>query len=300
MHKRVAITGASGLVGTALVAALRARGDDVLPLVRRAPGRGEVRWDPATSTLDPADLVGLDAFVHLAGESIASGRWTAARKAAIRSSRVDGTATVAAAIAACPSPPRVLVCASAVGFYGHRPDPVDESAPPGRGFLPEVAVAWEAAAAPAHAAGVRVVHLRLGTVLSRHGGALPKMLPAWRLGLGGPLGAGNQPFPWVHLDDLVQMFLHAIDTPSWSGPINAVAPDCPTSRTFARALGAAVSRPAFLPVPGPLLRLVFGELAQAVLLEGAHVEPQRLRDLGFTWRHGQLEPALRFELTQPG
>jgi hypothetical protein len=292
---RVGITGASGLVGRELTAFLTTGGHTVLPFSRRPGVPGAIAWDPLRGILDPRDLVGLDAVVNLAGEPIAA-RWTATRKAEIRRSRVAGTALLARAIADCPSPPRTLVSASAVGYFGHQPAPVAEDAPAGTGFLAEVGAAWEAAVAPARAAGVRVVHPRVAVVMSGRGGALPAMLPAFQLGLGGPLGSGRQPLPWVDLDDLVEILHRALWETSWEGPIHTAAPDAVDQGAFARALGAALGRPALIPVPGPVLRALGGEMAQSVLLEGAHTVPAFLQARGFTWRRPTLAQSLRAQL----
>lgn len=294
---RVGVTGASGLVGRSLAAFLSTGGHTVVRFVRREAGPGEIRWDPTGAGVSPADLQGLDAIVHLAGEPIA-GRWTAARKARIVRSRVDGTAAVARAMAAATDGPRVLVSASAFGLYGDRRDPVDESAPPGHGFLADTAVAWEAAADPARAAGIRVVHPRIGLVLDGHDGVLPAMAPAFQLGLGGPLGDGRQGFPWVARDDLVAMLHDALWDDTWHGPFNAVGPAPCDQRTFARALGRALGRPAFVPVPAAPLRWIAGEAA-ALALEGALVRASVLHTRGFRWRFTEPEAACRAALGRP-
>ncbi|MEZ4247777.1 MAG: TIGR01777 family oxidoreductase [Polyangiales bacterium] len=291
---KIAITGSSGLVGTALGEALRARGDEVVALVRRAPRTaGEVRWDPSERRVDVAGLEGIDALVHLAGENIADGRWTEARKRAIRESRVLGTEAVAQAVAELSSKP-VLVSASAIGIYGDRGDaPLAEDAAPGEGFLAEVCVAWEHAAEAARLAGRRVVHPRIGIVLARDGGALGKMVTPFKLGVGGVLGTGRQFMSWVHVDDLVAQLLCAIDDPSLEGAFNAVAPEAVTNAQFTKALGRAVKRPTFLPVPRFAAKLAFGsELAEEALLASARVVPRVLSERGFTWRFASLDRAL--------
>jgi uncharacterized protein (TIGR01777 family) len=287
----VAITGASGLVGTALRRHLEAAGHTVRPLVRRDPRDGEIRWDPAGGVLDPADLSGVDAVIHLAGESIAS-RWDDAKKQRIRDSRVHGTRLIAEAVAAAENGPRTLISASAVGIYGNPSEVVNEHVGPGDGFLAEVGVAWEAAAEPARAAGVRVVHPRIGIVLAPDGGALEPMLPAFRLGLGGPIGAGTQGFAWVHLDDVVRILTFLLDS-DLDGPVNTVGPEPLDQRTFATTLGRVLGRPAFVPLPGVAVRLAMGEMGEALLLGGQRVEPTRLRAAGFSWTHPTLEDALR-------
>jgi uncharacterized protein (TIGR01777 family) len=292
---RVGITGASGLVGRELSAFLTTGGHTVVPFTRTSGVPGTIAWDPRAGTLDPDALAGLDAIAHLAGEPIA-GRWTPTRRAEIRRSRVEGTALLARALAACPRPPATLISASAVGYFGHHDGPVVEGDPPGSGFLAEVGAAWEAAADPARAAGLRVVHPRIAVVMSGRGGALPAMLPAFRLGLGGPLGSGTQAFPWIDLDDLVEILHQALWETSWEGPIHAAAPEAVDQRTFARTLGATLRRPAVLPVPAALLRAVGGEMAQAVLLEGAQTVPAFLQARGFAWRRPTLAESLRAQL----
>lgn len=291
---KIAITGSSGLVGTALARALDARGDTVLRLVRReARSAQEVRWSPSAREVDVAGLEGVDAIVHLAGENIADGRWTDARKRSIRDSRVDGTHAVARAVATLGSRP-TLVSASAIGIYGDRGDEaLTEAAAPGEGFLAEVCVAWEEAADEARVAGARVVHPRIGVVLAKDGGALAKMVPPFRLGVGGVLGDGRQYMSWVHLDDVIAMLLRAIDDATLEGPFNAVAPNAATNAEFTKALGRALRRPTFFPIPRFAAKLAFGsELAEEALLASARVVPERLRADGFAWRFAELDRAL--------
>jgi hypothetical protein len=294
---RVAVSGSTGLVGSEVVTVLSAGGHDVVRLVRRAPAPGEkaVRWDPEKGEVDAAGLEGLDAVVHLAGENVGSGRWTAARKAAIRDSRVKGTRLLCEALAGLARPPETLVCASAVGYYGDRGEEVlTEESPPGAGFLPEVCREWEAASGPAARKGIRVVALRFGMVLSPKGGALSRMLPLFRAGLGGVIGGGRQYVSWVALDDLPNIILHTLQRGDLRGPVNAVAPRPVTNREFTEALGKALSRPTPLPVPAFALRLaVGGEMADALLLSSARVVPKRLIDTGYTFLSPELEPALR-------
>lgn len=290
MTTTVAITGASGLVGRALCDRLRAEGHRVRPMVRRTPETGQIHWDPARAILDPVDLADIDAVIHLAGESIV-GRWTPEKKRRIHDSRVEGTRLLATAMATCPRPPGVLVSASAVGFYGHRDEPVDEDSPRGTGFLADVCEAWESAAAPAREAGIRVVHPRVSVVMSADGGALAEQLPIFHKGLGGPLGSGTQGYPWIHIDDLVSVLIFLM-TSDIAGPVNAVAPEVVDQATFARTLGGVLSRPAFLPAPGFAVRMMMGEMGQALLLEGAHIQPTRLSEAGFTWAHPTLQGAL--------
>jgi hypothetical protein len=300
---RVAITGSRGLVGSEVVTVLSAAGHEVVRLVRRAPAPGEkaVRWDPMKREVDAAGLEGLDAVVHLAGENIASGRWTAARKAAIRDSRVNGTRLLCEALAGLARPPKTLVCASAVGYYGDRGgEPLTEESPPGTGFLAGVCREWEAASAPAARKGIRVVALRFGMVLSPKGGALGRMLPLFRAGLGGTIGGGRQYVSWVALDDLPGIVLHALRSGDLSGPVNAVTP-CPvTNREFTEAIGTVLSRPAPLPVPAFALRLAVGrEMADALLLASARAIPRRLEETGYRFRFPELGGALRHLLGRP-
>lgn len=296
---KVAVTGSSGMIGQALAAALRSAGHEVLPVVRGPAQAGAAHWDPERGELDAAALQDCRAVVHLAGESIAGGRWNAQRKARIRDSRVRGTTLLATALAALPRKPAALVCASAIGYYGDRGEqPLEEDAPAGTGFLAEVCQAWEAAADPARAAGIRTVHARLGMVLSPHGGALRKMLPPFRMGLGGPMGSGRQYWSWITLADAAAALQALALQSGTSGPVNLTAPQPLPQKEFARALGRALHRPAAAPMPAFAARLALGEMADALMLSSARVLPRRLLDSGFRFRHPELEPALR-ELLQP-
>jgi len=301
----VAVTGASGLVGSALVTGLTSAGHRVVRVVRGAgaasvAGQRLARWDPESGALEPSELAGADAVVHLAGESVAGGRWTEAKKRRIRSTRVDVTRRLAEALPRLERPPRLLVSASAVGYYGDRGSEIlREDSAPGPGFLAEVCREWEAATDPAARAGIRVVRLRIGMVLSRRGGALGAMLTPFRLGAGGPVGSGVQWVSWIAIDDLVGAILHALATESLAGPVNAVAPEPVTNRELARTLGRVLRRPALLPLPAVAARLLFGQMADELLLASARVEPARLRATGFTFRHARLEDALRHELGRP-
>jgi len=301
---RVAVSGSTGLVGSEVVASLSAAGHEVVRLVRRVPAPGEkaVRWDPEKREIDAAGLEGLDAVVHLAGENVGSGRWTAARKAAIRDSRVDGTRLLCEALAGLARPPKTLVCASAIGIYGDRGEELlTEESPPGTGFLSEVCREWEAASAPAVRQGIRVVALRTGVVLSPKGGALSRMLPPFRAGLGGVIGSGRQYVGWIALDDLPEIVLHALRREDLRGPVNAVAPRPVTNREFTGALGKALSRPTPLPVPAFALRLAVGrEMADALLLASARVVPRRLEETGYPFRFPELGAALRHLLARKG
>lgn len=309
---RILVGGASGLIGGALLPLLAERGHEVVRLVRAGGGGGgavsgdsgsggsrrqpgTVPWDPDRGILDPALLRGIDAVVHLGGVSIASGRWTAARKQAILESRVRSTLLLAERIASAPSGdrPRAFVLSSATGYYGHRgEETLTETSGPGVGFLPDVCRAWEEAAAPAASAGSRVVHARTGMVLSRRGGALEAMLLPFRLGLGGPIGNGRQWWPWISLDDVAAVFVRLIEDETMSGAVNAVAPEAVTSAGFARALGRAIHRPAILPAPAIALRLLLGEMADALLLASTKAAPGRLTRAGFSFGHPRLHDAL--------
>lgn len=290
----VAITGQSGLVGRALSAFLTSGGHRVIPLVRRRAGPGELHWDPGSGSIDAAGLEGVDAVIHLAGENIAGGRWTAARKRRIASSRLDGTRLLATTLARLSQKPAVLISASAVGIYGDRGDEIlTEASPTGSGFLAELGQAWEEASAAASDAGIRVVLPRLGIVLTPGGGALQRMLPPFRLGVGGPLGSGRQWMSWLTLDDAVGMLHYLLTTPDIAGPVNAVAPEPTTNSDFAGALGRVLRRPAILPVPAPILEALFGELAREALLAGQRVRPALLEARGYPFRDPALLPALR-------
>jgi len=299
---RIAITGSTGLVGSEVVTVLSEAGHEVVRLVRRVPAPGEkaVRWDPVTGEVEAAGLEGLDAVVHLAGENVGSGRWTAARKAAIRDSRVNGTRLLCDTLAGLARPPKTLVCASAIGYYGDRGEErLTEESPPGAGFLTEVCREWEAASTPAVQKGIRVVTLRIGVVLSPKGGALSRMLPPFRAGLGGVIGSGRQYVSWVALDDLVGIVLHVLTREDLRGPVNAVAPVPVTNRELTDALGKVLSRPTLLPVPAFALRLAMGEMADALLLASARAVPRRLEETGYHFRFPELMGALRHLLGRP-
>jgi uncharacterized protein len=292
---RVAITGSSGLIGTALADQLRLRGTDVVRLVRRPPAtRDEVRWDPAAPDggLRWATVGTVDAVVHLSGAPVAGGRWTPARKQVLRSSRIGSTAALVRAMLAADAPPPTLLAGSAIGWYGDTGDrTVDENDPAGSGFLATLVRDWEAAAAPAAAAGLRVVHLRSGVVLSRSGGMLRPLLPPFRLGLGARIGAGSQYLSWISIVDHVRAVAFLLDRRDISGPVNLAAPVPATNAEFTRALGAAVRRPALLAIPGWTVRLALGELATE-LLGSSRVQPARLQQAGFDFDYPAIGPAL--------
>ena len=295
---RIAVTGSSGLVGRRLVTFLRSGGHDVTKLVRHVPkANDEIFWDPESSRIDAAPLEGLDAVIHLAGVSIAGGRWTRSRKAAILSSRLDGTHLLAKTLAHLAQPPRVFVSTSAVGYYGSAGSEVlSEHSAPGTGFLAEVCKGWEAAAEPASAAGIRVVNPRFGVVLAAEGGLLPLVSRVFQLGAGGPLGSGEQYMSWIALDDLVGVLLHAVSDESLKGPLNAVAPEPVTNKEFSSTLAQVLHRPSFVRTPAAAVRLAGGELADELILASQRALPAKLSDQGFQFAFPALEEALRHEL----
>jgi uncharacterized protein (TIGR01777 family) len=291
----VAISGASGFIGSALASSLAARGCPVRRLVRGAAARaGEIAWDPRAGRIDARALAGVDAVVNLAGESIAAWRWTATKKARIRASRVEGTALIARTLAALAPRPRVLVNASAVGYYGDRGDePLDETSPPGDGFLAETCRAWEAATEPARRAGLRVVRLRIGVVIDARGGVLARMALPFRLGLGGRLGSGRQFTSWIALADLIGVIERALADGELAGPLNAVAPHPVRNADLTRALARVLRRPARLAVPAPVIRGLLGEMGEELLLASTRALPRRLESLGFRFALPEIEAALR-------
>ncbi len=293
---KVAVTGASGLVGSELVPTLRRNGFEVLRLVRReAAAEDEVRWDPGAGTIDAEALRGVTGAIHLAGDNVASGRWSEAKKARIRNSRVQGTQLLAGALAALDPRPSVLVSASAVGYYGARGDEaLDESATQGSGFLASVCGEWEAAADTAREAGIRVVHPRIGVVLAANGGALAKMKMPFLFGVGGRIGDGRQYMSWITLEDLVSALVFALGCEQVVGPINCVSPTPVTNADFTSTLGRVLHRPTVFPVPKFALRIGAGsEMADEMLIGGSRVIPASLHAHGFRWEHSTLEPALR-------
>jgi uncharacterized protein (TIGR01777 family) len=298
---KVLVTGASGLIGSALVPFLTTGGHHVTRLVRSTPrpNTAEVAWEPTTGHIAAAGLAGLDAVVHLAGENIASGRWTAEKKARIRDSRVHGTRRLCEALAQLDMPPRVLVTASAIGYYGDRGTEVlHEDSPPGDDFLAQVCRDWEAATAPAVQRGIRVVMLRFGIVLSPAGGALAKILGPFKLGAGGVIGTGQQYMSWIALDDVIGAIYHALHTTELQGPVNAVAPHPVTNHDFTATLGRVLRRPTLLPLPAFVARLAFGEMADALLLASTRVMPTRLQATGYEFHDPELAGALQHLLGQ--
>jgi len=296
---KIAITAASGLVGGALATQLEADGHAVLRVVRRVAGPAEIAWDPASSSIDYKKLRGIDGIVHLSGEPIADGRWTPERKKRILESRVQSTRFLCETLAAMEAPPKVLVCASAIGYYGDRGEErLDEDSTVGAGFLAEVCQAWEAACAPARAAGIRVVHIRIGIVLSSRGGALKSMLVPFRLGLGGRLGDGKAYMSWIALPDLVGAITHALTHDDLSGPVNGVAPNPVRNSEFTTALGHALGRPTVFPVPAFVIRAAMGEMGPALLLASTQAFPKALLASGYTFKHPTLPEALAAVLAE--
>ncbi len=299
---RVLVSGSSGLVGTALREALTRAGHSVDRLRRGVgpSGPGSVAWDPTVNMFDQTAAEGADAVVHLAGASIADGRWTQERKKLLRSSRVEATRHLVHGLGKLSKPPKVFLSASAVGYYGDRGDEVlAEDAAPAEDFLSHLAQDWEAEACQAEKCGARVVLLRFGVILAAHGGALAKMLLPFKLGVGGPIGSGRQWMSWVSLPEVVTIMQFSLDHVELTGPVNVVAPRPVTSREFAKTLGKVLRRPAFAPLPAVVARLAFGEMADAVLLGGQRVMPQALQQAGYVFRHPELELALRAVLFRP-
>lgn len=296
---RIGITGTHGLVGAALLAMWQSR-HELVPIVHsRTSARGEkVSWNFEERNFDSEPCDGLDAFIHLAGENIATGRWTKAKKERIRESRVAGTRFLAERLARLAKPPKVFVSASAVGYYGNRGDEIlTEESAAGNGFLAEVCVGWEESAQVLEKSGVRVVNLRIGVVLSKKGGALAKMLPPFRMGVGGVIGSGTQYMSCVALDDLVSIIDRSVRDEKMNGPVNAVCPEPVTNADFTRALGLVLSRPTIFPMPAVAARIVFGEMADALLLSSARVLPAKLSAAGFSFKCPTALSALRFAIT---
>ncbi|MCK5861119.1 MAG: TIGR01777 family oxidoreductase [Candidatus Hydrogenedentes bacterium] len=294
---RVLISGATGLIGTALTSQLESEEMDVTQLTRQQVDDEDthrVYWHPESGTLDAEQVEGFRAVVHLAGENISDAKWTEDKKRRILSSRVSSTTLLCRVLANLKKKPKTLICASAVGYYGGRGDEeLTESAEPGKGFLAEVCQAWEQAVLPATEAGIRVTFLRMGVVLSAHGGALQRMLPPFRLGLGGPVGGGMQQMSWITLDDLTRAILYCIKNRRMTGVVNAVTPHPVRNRKFAQELGKAVGKPAVIPVPAFAINLAWGEMGRELLLSSTHAVPERLTQSGFEWHYPEIEDALR-------
>jgi uncharacterized protein (TIGR01777 family) len=298
IKQRVAVSGASGLVGTELTARLTKRGHSVIPMVREAKNRGEeILWDSGTGVANPIQLENIDTIVHLAGENIAGARWTAAVKERIRSSRVEGTQALVQSLSKARTRPKTLVCASAIGIYGDRgSESLTEASAAGSGYLAEVCKAWEQEALEAVDLGLRVVCVRIGVVLSPKGGALAKMLLPFKLGLGGIIGDGKQYWSWIGLNDLVRVIEFCIFNESLRGPVNAVSPEPMTNHDFTKTVGRVLQRPTIFPMPAFMARLVLGEMADELLLSSSRVEPQQLLKQGFQFEQPDLQTCLIHEL----
>jgi uncharacterized protein (TIGR01777 family) len=297
---KILIGGSSGLVGTALIKSLETDGHEIFRLVRRAPqSKTEVEWSPDRYSIALARIEGFDAVVNLAGESIADGRWTDDKKRRIRDSRVKGTKLLGDALANLTVPPKTFICAAAIGYYGNRDDELlTETSAPGTDFLAEVCAQWETATALAVEKGIRVVNARFGIILDTEGGALKKMLPPFRMGVGGKIGSGKQWMSWIALEDVVSALNFALTNGSVRGPVNFVAPNPVTNAEFTKTLGRVLSRPTLFPIPAFGVKLIFGEMGEALLLGGQRVEPVRLSSNGFQFAHPQLEAALSSILKQ--
>ena len=297
-NQKIAVSGGTGLVGSDLIKSLKLAGHSTLTLSRRSEGVGSILWDPSKGVTPSEALEGIDAVVHLAGENIAGSRWTAAVKERIRSSRVDGTRNLVKSLALLKSPPKTLVCASAIGFYGHRGEErLNESSPAGSGYLADVCKAWEAEALEAEKSGIRVVRLRIGVVLSKKGGALAKMLLPFKLGVGGVIGSGKQYWSWIGLNDLVRIISFCVENETVSGAVNAVSPHPMTNYDFTKAVGTVLHRPTIFPMPAFAAKLALGEMADDLLLSSIRVEPGKLQSLGFQYAQPDLISCLKHELS---
>jgi uncharacterized protein (TIGR01777 family) len=291
---KILIAGASGLVGSALVSKLKAEGAEVTPLVRSAAKPGEIEWHPDRASIDPPALEGFDAVINLAGDGIANGRWTEEKKRRILDSRVNGTRLLSETMAQLSRKPKTFINASAIGFYGSRGDAlVDEESEPGEGFLAGVCRQWESATAPAEQAGIGVVKLRLGVILTKDGGIMGSMLAPFKLGLGGKIGSGEQVISWVAMDDVVAAISFILQNESLRGPINVVAPHPATNEEFTKTLGRVLSRPTFMTMPAFAAHLAFGEMADEMMLSSTRVAGKVLNDAGFKFNYPELEGAVR-------
>jgi len=293
---KILVTGSTGLVGSAVVPFLTTGGHQVVRLMRgtSTTTADQISWNPTQGTIEANKLEGIDAVVHLGGDNIAHGRWTDSKKQLIRDSRVQSTHLLAKTLASLSKPPRVLLSASAIGFYGDRGDEVmTEASSPGSSFLCNVCREWEEATAPAREAGIRVINLRIGVVLTPKGAALKKMLTPFKLGLGGVVGSGRQWWSWVALDDVLRAILFCLSNETVSGPVNCVAPECLTNRDFTKTLGRVIRRPTLFPMPAFIVKTIFGEMGEELLLGSNRIAPNKLLQSGYQFAHPQLEPALR-------
>lgn len=291
---KVAVTGSSGLIGSSLVSYLSKKDVTVSSILRENPEDNEISWKPEGRDWDSAFSGGIDGIVHLAGENIASGRWTKVKKEKIRSSRIEGTKRLCEHILKLPNPPSVFVCASAVGYYGNRGmEFLNEGSSRGSGFLPDVCLGWEEAAESVSKAGIRVVNVRFGVVLSKDGGALAKMLTPFKMGMGGKIGSGTQYMSWIAIDDVTGAIYHTLVTDSLKGPVNVTAPNPVTNKEFTNTLGTVLNRPAIMPMPAFAARLAFGEMANDLLLASTKVAPKKLSDSGYQFQYPELENALK-------
>ncbi|HEY0984065.1 MULTISPECIES: TIGR01777 family oxidoreductase [unclassified Schlesneria] len=295
---KVLVSGATGLVGSELVPSLTSQGHEVLRLTRRqAEEAHDIRWDPTRKELPKGRLEGTDVVIHLAGENLSQKRWSPQFKQTLRSSRIDATRFLCETLAQLKSPPKTLIAASAVGYYGDRGrDLLNETSPPGTGFLADLCKEWEAACEPARAEGIRVVNLRFGVILSPKGGALAKMLTPFKLGGGGVIGSGNQYWSWIAIEDVVGAIQHCMTHEKISGPVNVTAPSPATNYDFTKTLGSVLNRPTIVPMPAFVARTVLGEMADELLLSSARVMPNRLSETGYRFAYPSLEPALKHAL----
>ena len=294
---KVAVTGSSGLIGTSLVSFLSKKDIVVSKILRENPEDDDISWKPEDGDWNSAFTGGVDGIVHLAGESVASGKWTRKKKEKIRNSRIEGTKRLCEHILKLPTPPSVLVCASAIGYYGNRGvEFLNEGSPRGSGFLPDVCLGWEEATESVSKAGIRVVNVRFGIVLSKDGGALAKMMTPFKIGMGGKIGSGTQYMSWIAMDDVTSAIYHTLITESLKGPVNVTAPNPVTNKEFTSTLGEVLKRPAVVPIPAFAAKLAFGEMANDLLLASTKVAPKRLSDSGYKFQYPELENALKHVL----
>ena len=294
---KVAVTGSSGLIGSSLVSFLSEKSVTVSKILRENTKDDDISWKPEDGDWDSAFTGGVDGIVHLAGENIASGKWTRKKKEKIRNSRIEGTTRLCEHILKLPTPPSVLVCASAIGYYGNRGvEFLNEGSSRGSGFLPDVCLGWEEAAESVSKAGIRVVNVRFGIVLSKDGGALAKMMTPFKIGMGGKIGSGTQYMSWVAMDDVTGAIYHTLTTDSLKGPVNVTAPNPVTNKEFTNTLGEVLKRPAVVPIPAFAAKLAFGEMANDLLLASTKVAPKRLSDSGYKFQYPELENALKHVL----